>query len=54
MGVKIAVHIQRLEDHFKMVIEGRGWPDPLNNYPYITINEGGEKMDNFKKRLNFP
>lgn len=44
MGLNMPEHIQKLENHFKPVIERCDWPDPLNNYPYIVLTFTEEKI----------
>jgi hypothetical protein len=46
MGLNIVDHIQKLENHFKPILEKCNWPDPLINYPYIILmlQEGREDL----------
>ena len=45
MGLNIGDHLQKLEHHFKPVLEECRWSDPLNNYPCIVLALLEEKQD---------
>jgi hypothetical protein len=44
MGLNIVDYIQKMENHFKPVLEECSWPDPLINYPYIVLTYLEEKI----------
>lgn len=45
MGLNIADHLEKLEQHFRPVLKEGQWPDPLRSYPYIVLTLLEEKQD---------
>ena len=38
MGIDLMEHVKKLNKHFSRIINVEKWRDPLENYPYIILN----------------